>query len=274
MPATLFGELEISKSHGHAPVNTPQHIAPTVLCYVSGNTFNFADTRSAKLFAHDSLIGGVKNIAIARDAHEIRLGTHNGRTETDSVGRSHQLNQGRIQHELQRLFKVKKDEIMKIDDKNDRIATIMAESAVQTGADEVPERMIEVNDSEVHAEKFIGPEELRRIEAQKREEEDRRRAAQEDNYRERGVMIMMGGKLDDRSEETEKEELIRPENKPREEMNEKKRENDKLELRLRDLEAAVKERRKIHDVQVMRKTMAGAVGGSGKKSVAGHCNSS
>ncbi|KAJ3398855.1 Cilia- and flagella-associated protein 43 [Chytriomyces hyalinus] len=129
-------------------------------------------------------------------------------------------------------FKVKKDEIMKIDDKNDRIATIMAELQTQEALfkpvlddDEVPERIIEVNVSEVHAEKFIGPEELRRIEAQKREEEERRRAAQEDNYRERGLMIMMGGKLDDRSEETEKEELIRPDwmNKPREEMNEEER---------------------------------------------------
>ncbi|KAI8612803.1 hypothetical protein BC830DRAFT_1230957 [Chytriomyces sp. MP71] len=129
-------------------------------------------------------------------------------------------------------LKIKKDEMLRIEDKNDRIQTIMAELQVQEATfkpalddDEVPERIIEVNDSEVKAEKFIGPEEMKRIEVRKREEEERHRAAQEDNYRERGLMIMMGGKLDDKSEETEKEELVRPEwmNKPREEMNEEER---------------------------------------------------
>ncbi|ORY39430.1 WD40 repeat-like protein [Rhizoclosmatium globosum] len=77
-------------------------------------------------------------------------------------------------------FKVKKDEMLKIDDKNERINNIMAELV---------------------------------------------KAAQEDNYRERGLMIMMGGKLDDKSEETEKEELVRPDwmNKPKEEMNEEEK---------------------------------------------------
>ncbi|KAJ3016739.1 UNVERIFIED_CONTAM: Cilia- and flagella-associated protein 43, partial [Siphonaria sp. JEL0065] len=94
--------------------------------------------------------------------------------------------------------KFKKDEILKIEDKNERILNITSELQIQEAIfkpvlddDEVPERIIEVHDDEVKAEKFIGPEELKRIEARKREEEERRRAAQEDNYRERGLMIMM-----------------------------------------------------------------------------------
>ncbi|KAJ3135363.1 Cilia- and flagella-associated protein 43 [Physocladia obscura] len=144
------------------------------------------------------------------------------------------------------IIKMKKDEIIKIDDKNERICNITAELQQTPGAtavattnieelaifrpqldeDEVPERIIQVDDSEVKAEKqFIGPEELRKIEEKKREDEERRRAAQEDNYRERGLMMMMGGTLDDKSEETEKEELVKPEwmNKSREEMNEEER---------------------------------------------------
>ncbi|KAJ3210579.1 Cilia- and flagella-associated protein 43 [Entophlyctis luteolus] len=141
--------------------------------------------------------------------------------------------------------KLKKDEIIKIEDKNERITNISAElqqSSNNAGTvpagdmeftnfrpqlddDEVPERIITVDDSEVKAAKFIGPEERKRLEAQRKEEEERRRAAQQDNFRERGLMIMMNGKLDDKSEEVEKEELVKPDcmSKPRDEMNEEER---------------------------------------------------
>ncbi|KAJ3411976.1 Cilia- and flagella-associated protein 43 [Chytridiales sp. JEL 0842] len=129
-------------------------------------------------------------------------------------------------------IKMKNDEILKIEDKNDRINQITAELQIQEPIfhpvlddDEVPERIIQVSDSEVKVEKFISPEEQRRLDERRRIEEERLRAQQEDNSRERALMIMMNGKLDDRSEETEKEDLVRPEwmNKPREEMSEEER---------------------------------------------------
>ncbi|KAJ3329183.1 Cilia- and flagella-associated protein 43 [Blyttiomyces sp. JEL0837] len=132
--------------------------------------------------------------------------------------------------------KMKKDEILKIEDKNERINTIMGELQLSLKIqeavfhptlddDEVPDRMIQVHDSEVTVEKYISPEEQRRLEELKRLEEERLRAQQEENSRERALMLMMNGKLEDRSEETEKEELVRPEwmNKPKEDLTEEER---------------------------------------------------
>ncbi|KAJ3006752.1 UNVERIFIED_CONTAM: Cilia- and flagella-associated protein 43 [Siphonaria sp. JEL0065] len=66
-------------------------------------------------------------------------------------------------------------------------------------------------------------------------------------------------KLDDRSVLVEKYQK---------KIVEKKKENEKLESRLKDLEVSVKERRKIHDVQVKRKAVAGGTGtSSGDKTV-------
>lgn len=130
------------------------------------------------------------------------------------------------------VIKMKQDDIVKIEEKNERIQNILAELQIQDTIfhptlddDEIPERIIEVRDSEVKAEKFITAEERRRLEEKRLQEEERRRAQQSDNSRERALMMMMGGKLEDRSEETEKEDLVRPEwmNKPRDEMNEEER---------------------------------------------------
>ncbi|KAJ3212328.1 Cilia- and flagella-associated protein 43 [Dinochytrium kinnereticum] len=132
--------------------------------------------------------------------------------------------------------KLKNDEIIKIEDKDERILAIINELQISETIfhpalddDEIPDRIIKVDDSEVKVEKFVSPEEKKRQEELKRLEEERMRANQEDNYRERALMAMMGGKLEDRlvlvSEETEKEELVRPEwmSKPKEEMNDEER---------------------------------------------------
>ncbi|KAJ3037135.1 Cilia- and flagella-associated protein 43 [Rhizophlyctis rosea] len=126
----------------------------------------------------------------------------------------------------------KQDEMGRIEEKNERITTILNELQMQEAIfhpdldeDEVPQRVIEVKDSEVTVEKFITPEEQRRLEEKARQDEERARLAAEDNYRERAVQSMMGGKLDDRSETEDKEELIRPDwmNKPKEDMSEEER---------------------------------------------------
>lgn len=51
------------------------------------------------------------------------------------------------------------------------------------------------------------------------------RAQQQDNWAERALQQMMGGKLEDKNEQDEKEELVRPDwmNKPKEDLNEEER---------------------------------------------------
>ncbi|KAJ1563371.1 Cilia- and flagella-associated protein 43, partial [Nowakowskiella sp. JEL0078] len=145
--------------------------------------------------------------------------------------------------------KLKGDEISKIEDKNDRINQIMQELQIQEtlfrpylDEDEVPERIITVNDSEVTIEKvlieevegvnlinlnkqYITADEKKKIEEKQKLDEERLRAAQEDNFRERALLTMMGGRLEDRSEQEDKEELVKPDwmSKPKEELNEEER---------------------------------------------------
>ena len=62
-------------------------------------------------------------------------------------------------------------------------------------ADEQPEKILEVKDSEIKVEKYHSPEDLAKQEAA-RLEDARRRAEQEDDSVERGLKIMMDGKLE------------------------------------------------------------------------------
>ncbi|KAJ3087892.1 Cilia- and flagella-associated protein 43 [Quaeritorhiza haematococci] len=131
-----------------------------------------------------------------------------------------------------KFVKSKRDEIAKIEDKNERITQIMSELQIQETIfrptldnDEVPERNIEVADDEVKSEKFLSPEELKKLEAKRLLEEKRLKQQQEDNFRERALQHMMGGKLEDRADQEEKEDLTRPEwmNKPKEDMTDEER---------------------------------------------------
>ncbi|KAI8812738.1 hypothetical protein BJ742DRAFT_850017 [Cladochytrium replicatum] len=133
---------------------------------------------------------------------------------------------------FKQLVKLKSDEISKIEEKNERILAIMQELQIKEPIfspnldnDEVPERRITVLDEEVKVEKYITEEEQRKIDERKRLEEERLKAAQEDNFRERALMEMMGGKLEDRAESEDKEELVRPDwmNKPKEELNDEEK---------------------------------------------------
>lgn len=107
---------------------------------------------------------------------------------------------------FQEKAKQKQDEIVKIEDKNERIREVLRELATNEQVyvpvihdEEAPERAIEVKDSEVKAEKFISAEEQKRIDEKKRAEEERLRANVDDS-RERALMTMMGGRLEDRYE--------------------------------------------------------------------------
>ncbi|KAJ3276471.1 Cilia- and flagella-associated protein 43 [Terramyces sp. JEL0728] len=130
------------------------------------------------------------------------------------------------------LCKTKQDDISKIEEKNERIAAILAQLQIQEkifhpefDEDEVPESIIEVKDSEVTVERFLTVEELKKLEAKRLKDEEWQRLQGGDNSRQRALMQMMGGKLDDRKDKEEKEEVVRPEwmNKPKEEMSDEEK---------------------------------------------------
>lgn len=127
------------------------------------------------------------------------------------------------------IFKNKQDEISKIEEKNERIVSILAQLQMnekvykpELDDDEIPENIIKVLDSEVKVERFLNAEELAKIEAKRLQAEERLRLQGEDNFRQRALTDMMNGKLEDRKSQEEKEEIVRPEwmNKPKDEMNE------------------------------------------------------
>ncbi|KXS16756.1 hypothetical protein M427DRAFT_68803 [Gonapodya prolifera JEL478] len=103
------------------------------------------------------------------------------------------------------MAKLKRDEISKIEEKNDRITEILKELAIAETVthptlddNEVPDRVLTVNDEEVKVEKWISEEERKLQEERRREEEERLRKQKEDDSRERALMQMMGGKVEDR----------------------------------------------------------------------------
>merc|ERR1719405_134663 len=89
-----------------------------------------------------------------------------------------------------------------IQDKVHRIRAILAELSIE---EEVPapvlhehetaNSVLEVKDSEVKAEKWISPEEKKRIEDERLKEEERIRKLQENNPGQRALNQMMGGTL-------------------------------------------------------------------------------
>lgn len=123
----------------------------------------------------------------------------------------------------------KNEEISKIEEKNERIQEILRELCIQEtlvipilSDDEVPERTITVSDNEVTVERFITPEEQKRILEKQRQDEERMRLQAEDDSKQRAIMVMMGGKLEDRSEKEEKVDIVKPDwmNKPKEDLSE------------------------------------------------------
>jgi WD40 repeat protein len=124
-------------------------------------------------------------------------------------------------------LKLKQDEISKIEERNERIAAIIGQLQLpeqvyhpELDEDEAPERIIEVHDSEVKVEKVLSEAERKKLDAKRLAQEERLRMNGEDNSRQRALMQMMGGKLEDRKMQEEKEEIVRPEwmNKPKEEL--------------------------------------------------------
>jgi hypothetical protein len=60
-----------------------------------------------------------------------------------------------------------------------------------------PERFLEVRDEEISVKKYVNPEEARKLEERRRAEELRAKASQDDSYQ-RGLKVMMDGRLEDK----------------------------------------------------------------------------
>jgi hypothetical protein len=131
--------------------------------------------------------------------------------------------------EIHSILELKKSEIQKIEEKNERIKEIITELKENVDIfhplldeDEVPSMVLVVRDDEVKAVKFMSEQERQALEA--RELELQQLANQKkDDSGERGLKSMMGGTLEGRlNAQSFDEELIKPEhlNKPESEMSE------------------------------------------------------
>ena len=110
--------------------------------------------------------------------------------------------------EFSEAFRAKENEIARIREKNIRISKIINQLKLDDtlieptlDEDEQPDRLLVVDDSEVTTEKYISPEEQKRMEEAEKAEEARRLAEMGDNPRERALNMMMGGRLEANVEE-------------------------------------------------------------------------
>eukprot|EP00741_Cyanophora_paradoxa_P008713 tig00001371_g8435.t1 len=128
--------------------------------------------------------------------------------------------QAAFNRQFDELRDAKRGELERLQERNARLAAIVAEIGADPGEyllpvreadDEHPERVLEVRDEEVTAPRFEAPEEKAR-----REEEERRRRRREEeadgegDMFQRALMAMMDGTLEAKKEEKGKEEVVRP----------------------------------------------------------------
>ena len=110
--------------------------------------------------------------------------------------------------EFSECFRAKENEIARIREKNVRISKIINQLKLDDtlvepslGVDEQPERLLTVGESEVTVEKYVSPEEQKRLEEVEKQEEHRKLAEMGDNPRDRALNMMMGGRLEANVEE-------------------------------------------------------------------------
>nr|KAG5714383.1 hypothetical protein BaRGS_018600 [Batillaria attramentaria] len=115
------------------------------------------------------------------------------------------------------VFVKKQQEISKIKEKNKRISKILSdldldEPIVEPALSihEKPELLLTVEDSEVKVEKYLTPEQQKKLEEQQKAEEERRLREKGDNQRERALDMMMGGVLEIRKEDELKKDIPIP----------------------------------------------------------------
>nr|KAG5692265.1 hypothetical protein BaRGS_007173 [Batillaria attramentaria] len=115
------------------------------------------------------------------------------------------------------VFVKKQQEISKIKEKNKRISKILSDLDLDEpiiepalSIHEKPELLLTVEDSEVKVEKYLTPEQQKKLEEQQKAEEERRLREKGDNQRERALDMMMGGVLEIRKEDELKKDIPIP----------------------------------------------------------------
>ncbi|XP_048407438.1 cilia- and flagella-associated protein 43 isoform X2 [Stegostoma tigrinum] len=115
--------------------------------------------------------------------------------------------------EFDATYKQKEVEMARVKDRTVRIMEIMQQLDMDEEVwlptmsnKELPEREFEVQDSEVAAERYLTPEQKRKMEEEYKAEQLRLLAAKADNWRERALKDMMGGVL-----ETKKSDILKME---------------------------------------------------------------
>ncbi|KAH9492451.1 Cilia- and flagella-associated protein 43, partial [Bulinus truncatus] len=115
------------------------------------------------------------------------------------------------------VFSKKEQEIAKVKEKNKRISKIITdlyldESIIEPTMSiaEKPELLLDVADSEIKVEKYLTPEQRKKLEEEKLIEEERLARERGDNARERALEMMMGGVLEIKKEDELKKDVPKP----------------------------------------------------------------
>ncbi|KAH9504597.1 Cilia- and flagella-associated protein 43 [Bulinus truncatus] len=115
------------------------------------------------------------------------------------------------------VFSKKEQEIAKVKEKNKRISKIITdlyldESIIEPTMSiaEKPELLLDVADSEIRVEKYLTPEQRKKLEEEKLIEEERLARERGDNARERALEMMMGGVLEIKKEDELKKDVPKP----------------------------------------------------------------
>ncbi|XP_075065290.1 cilia- and flagella-associated protein 43 isoform X2 [Mixophyes fleayi] len=119
--------------------------------------------------------------------------------------------------EFEVVCRQKKQEVTRVNERNQRILEIMSELNIQEKLlqpqftdNEKPERAFTVEDSEIKVEKYLTSEQKAKAEQQAKQEEEKRLAEQEDNAKQRALHDMMGGVLEVKKEDILRTEVARP----------------------------------------------------------------
>ncbi|CAL1546993.1 unnamed protein product [Lymnaea stagnalis] len=119
--------------------------------------------------------------------------------------------------EFDEVYNKKEQEIAKVREKNKRIMKIikdldldeeMIEPSMSVA--EKPELLLDVQDSEIKVEKYLTPEQRKKMEEEKLLEEERIARERGDNARERALEMMMGGVLEIKKEDELKKDVPKP----------------------------------------------------------------
>ncbi|ELU02415.1 hypothetical protein CAPTEDRAFT_160880 [Capitella teleta] len=174
------------------------------------------------------------------------------------------------------VYKKKEQEISKIQEKNKRIKKILADLDMpievyepEMGVVEKPELLLTVNDHEVKVEKFLTPEQRKKLEEEKKLEDERRMKEKGDNWRDRGLDQMMGGVLEIKKEDELKKDVPVPafmtnkaeeewseddkkavqeyERKVKELNEEREKHRKQLEMELKKLQGVIQENAQLFD---------------------------